>query len=312
MTTENRDIACAAEVGRMAELGRFDHELNTYGTAYLDHGKVIYRLSSTPFGLYRFVHTAPSENLLPTTVLHNSQRTQMPAGMKAQLAFEAKLALAAELHASYPRLFFESLATLSAAPPKRAAAPYFQRWQQKIIASFDDLMLQLFEETLLESYHSKQLDRYDYTRFKDSIAKVRRQMDNDPVPGTQLKRTLYGFVVQECDQLHVVFDAVSERVASQYAAFLLEGQNVAPMLHRTYWLENFSQMPKARQDFKRQLLNYENTDYFTLRTQLHALSPAVNEDYFQRSLTQLEQLNTPLACADLRRYGRMWNLNVLV
>lgn len=35
MYSENRDMRCAADVGRMAALGRFDVEFEMYGCAYL-------------------------------------------------------------------------------------------------------------------------------------------------------------------------------------------------------------------------------------------------------------------------------------
>ena len=41
---ENRDMRCAADVGRMAELGRFDVQFDVYGSAVQEHdGKIYYR-----------------------------------------------------------------------------------------------------------------------------------------------------------------------------------------------------------------------------------------------------------------------------
>ena len=53
---ENRDMRCAADVGRMAELGRFDVQFDVYGSAVQEHdGKIYYRATSDEEKLYDYM-----------------------------------------------------------------------------------------------------------------------------------------------------------------------------------------------------------------------------------------------------------------
>ena len=53
---ENRDVRCAADVGRMAELGRFATEIVVYGTAVQEmDGRIFYRATEHEEKLYQHI-----------------------------------------------------------------------------------------------------------------------------------------------------------------------------------------------------------------------------------------------------------------
>ena len=49
-----RDERCAADVAYMASMGSFGEDFLMYGCAYLEHGKVTYRISPEASQLYLF------------------------------------------------------------------------------------------------------------------------------------------------------------------------------------------------------------------------------------------------------------------
>lgn len=308
MNTQNRDVLCAAEVGRMAELGRFGKEITVYGCAYLKDGRVNFRLSENARAIYHFAHAQMPDGIYPTSVQRHSMRLAVPAGMETEAAFQVKLELAKELRAAYPRAFFEALEALAAAPANNAAEPILKTMAEKASGRFDALELQLFAATLERAYQGKLVDRYTHHLFSEWLRSVWRQMEDDPVPAGQIKRTLYGFVQQTEGRFRVTMDAVEASVLADHAAQTLAGANVAPVLKCECWLAHFGQMPAARKTFKSLLLEKEGEDYFALLEEMHALAPAVDQKAFREALEALDAQETPLAVTDLRTYGRLWNV----
>lgn len=308
MTTENRDVVCAAAVGRMAALGRFDKELTVYGCAYMEDGSVRYRLSTNALQIHRFAAHAASAGIYPTSVRSFSKRTPVPAGMEEHLLYESKLELARELQKNYPRIYFETLTALGEAPANNASVPLLRELAQAIEGHYDDAELQLFAQLLEHCFQGKLIDRYGHYRFNDWLSKVRRQMEDDPVPGAQLKRTLYGFSYKEDDRIRTSYDAVEATVCAEREAQHLQGKICGPIIHRTYWLENFGEMAAARRDFKALLLEKEGEAMFAFIERIAELPSAVDEKIFADTLRELEAQGAELAAVDFRRYGRLWNV----
>lgn len=309
MNTENRDVACAAEVGRMAELGRFDSEFRMFGCAYMEAGKVYYRAGSNGLAMYRFADACRTRRIWPTSVIQHVRRSSVPAGMAENIAHHVKLELIDALASDYPRFFFESLEQLGAALPTNDSLPFLEAMRQTIEGHFDAMELQLVEGTLARCYHGLLLDRYEKLRFHEWLAGVRRQMEDDPVPGAQLKRTFYGFCYERSGRIRAVFDAVEETVLQQHAEKSLEEHAiVAPVLQQTCWLQNFGEMGAARAAFKRLLMETENADYFTFLKQINQLPSAIDAVGFDTALADLEAQQAVAAVRDLRRYGRLWNV----
>ncbi len=308
MSTENRDMACASEVGRMAELGRFETELNIYGCAYLDHGRIVYRLSERALPMYHFVYDSVIQERFTTSVRFLSERTLVPAGMAESLSYKAKLELAIRLRDAYPRAFFEALAELGKMTATNAALPFLTEMAHQIDGLFDESALQLFDGTLMRCIEGKLLDRYYAEGFRTWLSSVRRQMENDPMPGARFKRTLYGFCYESEGKIRAVLNAVAETVAQEHTKKQLQGLTLGPILERTYWLENFGEMGAARQDFKNLLLTYESKAYFELLGQLHKLPTMIDESLFYRTLTFLEESGVDWSIEELCRYGKIWNV----
>ena len=108
---ENRDMRCAADVGRMAELGRFDVQFDVYGSAVQEsEGKIYYWATSKEDKLYDCIQQKRLEEKYFTPIVCQSRRTKVPAGMKEQLLQETKYALLRQLR---QRLFCSDAAFFS-------------------------------------------------------------------------------------------------------------------------------------------------------------------------------------------------------
>ena len=60
-----RDERCAADVAYMASMGSFGEDFLMYGCAYLEHGKVTYRISPEASQLYLFQEKCAHQQLYP-------------------------------------------------------------------------------------------------------------------------------------------------------------------------------------------------------------------------------------------------------
>lgn len=308
MYSENRDMRCAADVNRMAALGRFDVEFEMYGCAYLQNGEITYRVTPDAMQLYQFAAQGVHESLYPTTVIHHIHRTPVPSGMQEQIANQTKLQLAKKLYQMYPVSFFTLLEPFTQAPANNSSYPLLLEMAEAIDGHFNDAELQLLEGTTEIAYAAKLLDERGYEQLQRRLKKTRRQMEDDPIIQNNFSRTLYGFCYQtESGAVKCTLDAQPVTVYERRAAKELEGMVTGPILQQTYWMKNFDAMAGIRNTFKKLLLTLQNEKYFQLLHIIHTLPGAIDCAAFQQALRQLETADAPQAIADFRRFGRRWN-----
>ena len=308
MYSENRDMRCAADVGRMAALGRFDVEFEMYGCAYLQDGEITYRVTPDAMQLYQFAAQSVHESLYPTTVVHHIHRTPVPSGMQEQIANQTKLQLAKKLYQMYPPCFFTLLEPFTQAPANNNSYPLLLEMADAIDGHFNDAELQLLEGTMEIACQAKQLDQYGYSRLQQWLKKIRRQMEDDPIIQNNFSRTLYGFCYQtEKGTIKCTFDAQPVTVYERHTAKELEGMVTGQILQQTYWMKNFDAMAGIRNAFKELLLTLQNETYFQLLHTIQTLPGAIDSALFGQSLQQLATVDAPQAVADFRRFGRRWN-----
>ena len=75
-----RDFMVAMDVGKKAELGYFDVEIDTYGCAYLENDERNYILSGSAGKLYDFMEKSALEDCYPCALLADNFRKPLPKG----------------------------------------------------------------------------------------------------------------------------------------------------------------------------------------------------------------------------------------
>ena len=308
MYTENRDMRCASDVGRMAALGRFDVEFQAYGCAYLEKGHVTYRMSSQAEDIYAFQAQSVEMGLYPTTVSSHLRRTPAPSGMQEQLANDTKLELARQLRQNYPRCYFDLLHPFTQMPANNSSFPLLSSFAERNDGHFQESELQLLEGVMHTARAAKLLDADGYAVLSQFLSKTRRQMADDPVIENRFSRTLYGFCYEdEAGCLLHTLDAQSLTICQRQSQLELAGFLTAPIFHQTFWFSNFDEFPALRRTFTHTLQQLEGADCFQLLHKLRALPSAIDTKSYQAALTQLPAQASAQALADFRRYGRRWN-----
>lgn len=304
-----RDLHCATNVGRMAALGGFDEELQAFGCAYLAHNKVTYRVSSNAEQIYQFTALSVYENLYPTSVVGQVRRTAIPAGMQEQLEHEIKMEIIDILHVTYPRCYFEQLEPFCQTMPNNSSYALLCEIKEGIDGHFDEQELQLLEGTLLLAYQAKLLEESSFRELQRYISKTRRQMEDAPVVQSNFAHTFYGFCYQNAaGQINCYFDARMVKVQARYIQMESENLLLAPILHQTYWSQDFSTMSEIRKTFQAQLMMLQNADYFQLLNRLRSLPGVIDHDVFLQASEILRQNGTPEAIADFCLFGHRWNV----
>lgn len=310
---ESRDIQCAADVGRMAALGRFDEEFPAYGCAYWEQGNITYRISSDAEQMYLFRHQSIHNNLYPTSIQSYIRRTPVPSGMREILSRNTKLELAKRIRQMYPHYFFESLHQFAQIPANNCGFPLLEQMRMEVSGHFDALELQLLEGTMQIVLEAKQLDSAHDVQLHHWLQKMRHQMEDDPVLESNISRTFYGFCYQiKNAAIKNMIDAQPATVWQRRAVCQAAGYIVGPIVSQTFWLENFDELPLARQTFQRKLLTLQNTAYFHFLYTLKSLKSVIPEKPFYQLLHQLQTDDFPQAAADFKEFGLRWNLNQLI
>ncbi len=308
MYTENRDMRCAADVGRMAALGRFDVEFQVYGCAYLEKDKITYRVSPQAEALYAFQAQSADLGLYPTTIYSHIRRTPAPSGMRQQLESETKLELVRQLRQDYPRCYFDLLRPFTQTPANNSSFPLLSRFADVIDGHFQESELQLLEGLMRTASEAKLLSADGLAVLSQFLNKIRRQMADDPVIENRFSRTLYGFCYEDdTGRLKHTLDAQPLTIYQRHSQLELRGYLTAPIFHQTCWFSNFDEFPTLRRTFAHTLTELEGAACFQLLHKLRTLPSAIDTKAYRLALKQFPQDTSAQALADFRRYGRRLN-----
>ena len=92
-----RDMQCSDDVGKMAELGKFDREFTTFGYAYSEKKEVLFRVGRNEEAINQLFKKAQLIGKTPTLVEAYCLRTGVPSGGEDTIWNEAEWGLADRL-----------------------------------------------------------------------------------------------------------------------------------------------------------------------------------------------------------------------
>ena len=306
---ENRDMRCAADVGRMAELGRFDVQFDVYGSAVQEHdGKIYYRATSDEEKLYDYMQQKRLEEQYFTPIVQQSRRTKVPAGMKEQLLQETKYILLKQLKRDYEGSgYFALMQPLFQIAANEEALPVLLNYQEQIDGHFDDTELQLFLGAAWMAYEAKVLSSGSYKRLLQWHNTTRQQMADDPVVADNLERTFYGFVYQKPDGCSdCMLDAQKMTVVRQRQEKLLQGLLVGPIMQKTYWFHQFNQLGAIRQSYRQWLLQGQDEVYFRVLQEIRHCPGVITWSALRQAAEKLA--GNKAASRAVAYYSALWNL----
>ncbi len=305
---ENRDMRCAADVGRMAELGRFDVQFDVYGSAVQEsEGKIYYWATSKEDKLYDCIQQKRLEEKYFTPIVCQSRRTKVPAGMKEQLLQETKYALLRQLKRDYEDSdYFALMQPFFQMTANDEALPILESYQEHVDGHFDDTELQLFLGAAWIAYEAKVLSCSSYKQLLQWHNTVRQQMADDPVVADNLERTFYGFIYQKADGSNAcVIDAQRMMVVHRRQEKLLQGLLVGPIMQKKYWFQSFQQLEEIRKNYQRWLLQGQNENYFHILWAIHCSKSIIEYAALQSIKEKLK--DNKRASQAVSYYQALWN-----
>lgn len=305
---ENRDMRCAADVGRMARLGRFDVEFHVFGSAvYQPDDGIYYYATGDEKKLYDYIRQQRLQEWYFTPVAQLSRRSKVPAGMKAQLMQDTKHMLLKQMKQDYEASsYFKLMQPFFAVMANDHALPILEAYRERIDGHFDDTELQLFLGAMWMALEGKVLTVSSYQQLKSWYDRIRRQMADDPVVADHLSRTFYGFVYESADGSRgSLLDAEEMTVVHRRQEMLRQGALAAPILQKTYWFQQSSQIGEMRQQYKNWLQKSQSAEYMQLLRQITTLPGVVDDNEMKMATEQLAEF--PAAKQAAEYYAALWN-----
>ena len=300
-----RDIQCGMDVGRMAELGKFDKEFTVYGCAYWQNGEAYYPLSNKAESIYRFCEAGRLPNILTTAVMSYTVTTSVPSGTCDDIWQTVQWQLARKLAAEYADGYLELLSQLAAAAATDAAWPILQHVQQLLEGRFQRDQLTLFARLAEDCLAAKYLTTAAYQQLQQWLAFNWRQMEDDVLLKDSHGRTLHGFAYRQSGQIRYHYDAQYAVIYHKRQQLSAQGVLTTPICSHTYWFSAFSQFTAIKKQFAA-LLSELLPPCLTLLETIYQLPPAISPEHFVQMEQMVQQNYGPLAAADLKRHGQRW------
>ena len=303
----SRDVNCALDVNRMAKLGKFPVAFDVYGCAYMEEGELCYRVGSQEEKMFEYMMSSVYENRYPTPLAHLTFNTVVPSDMYERIMEETKYRLARKMQRQYKGLFYY-LQPLAETLPNDNGLPFLQQMMEVIEGHFDDGELQMLEGAVQFAFKAKVLTASSHQHLMEWVAKVRRQMADDPVVQDSLGRTFYGFGYEMAGgQLGYYFDAQKVTVYDKYQFMQLQGKFVTPIYYREYWFSHFNQLADIKKQFRSELANKQDQQYLKFLKCIKGQAGVIERTKFDQALLEIKKNCSKEAILALKYYGYQWN-----
>lgn len=303
-----RDMQVAQDVGRMAELGRYDREFTCYGLMYEASAVRRYVISGSADRLYDQAMLLRRSNCWMTPIVSYSQLCHVPAGGEETIAREVKMTLARNLQMDYPPDFAQAIWPLAALAPTNAAAPLLEELRQQLDGYYHRDGLQMFAALVELAWQGKVLSVSACQAFRRWLAQVQKDMADDPLPKDQFERTFYGFAFERSGQLHYKINANRGALYLQKQALELEGLCTTPILAKTYWYNYTYRLADARAAFEQLLKRQTEQGFWQLVNTLKALPSALPASVSRQMQDDIQRTFSPTVQEAWRLLARQWHL----
>ena len=304
-----RDLTCIHSVSHMAEYGKYEEEFIVYGCSYMEHGKIVYRISPQYDEIARFHNHGAQDKYYPSPIETIKKRSVVQTGQHEQLLYETELALAQKLQQQYSRVFFEEIAQCTKAEANDDARPMFDRLRFQMNGIFSSDLLQLFEGLVDIAYRAKNLTDDGLQEIQQWMRKVKTQMEYDIVAKKPFVRTFYGICyIDSNGKYQYKMNAQEDIVLEEQRKLKQKKMAVTPIFHKTYWYDYGVEPKVIREQFKQELIGYYDDVYWQHWREIRELTPVISKESFDQALIHLEQMALKDAKNAMLEYGYDWNI----
>lgn len=304
----NRDVQCAADVGRMAELGRFAMETVIYGSAVQEKsGQIFYRMTTQEEALHSHIEQQKFMGNYYTPIISLRKREKVPFELHEIFIKEQKYSLARQMKQVYELSgYFECMYPFFQRESNNNSFPLLEDYKNKLEDYFDDTALQLFWGLVHIAFDKKVLSQDGFLLLEKWYKKIRKQMQDDSVVENNIERTFYGFVyLTKHGDKKYVYDTQLMPVIYKRQDLLMQECLCGAIMQKTFWFQQFNQMQNIRNTYIQWLSNAQNDLYFSKVKKINQLSGVVTQEELLKTLLKIKKYADAEKAAAY--YFSIWN-----
>lgn len=305
-----RDMQVAQDVGRMAELGRYDREFTCYGFMYWAGQQRHYVISSSDDRLYDQALALSRAGYWLTPIASCSQICHVPAGCEEELSREVKIALARTLQTNYPLAFAEAVNHLAALPPTDAAAPILETLREQLEGHYDRDALDLFATLVESAWQGKTLTAATNQVFQHWLAQNQKDMADDIFTKDIFERTFYGFAYESSGQYRYKINANRGALFRLKQQLMLNRVWTTPIIAKTFWYNYSYRLADARAAFENYLRQQMENGYLDYVRKLTGLPSAISQAACQKTSAIVQKRFSAEAQQTLSLLSGQWHVSL--
>ena len=309
MGTGVRDVDVGGEVQDLAAYGYFAEEIAYFGCAYVQKGRIYYRLNEQEARLWQFADRAQEMGITPTPIAQQFKRVSIPSGQREQVKEEVRLAFVQTLKQMYPRAYFELLGPLAKTCATNAAAELLGQWQGELAACFEEEAYQLFGGAVRLAYASKLLQAGNYQQMMAWLEDRLNQIQQQNRAKGAYKRVFGGFAYRDGNDWRYFCDANELAVRRKHAQWLQKGVVTTPIFQRQYELSQLrtGDVAELEKQFEQTMSKWLDETYLNRFVTLKRLPSAIDHALYDRQAEKAQQLESPQARAAFAYWCFLWN-----
>lgn len=309
MGTGVRDVDVGSEVQDLAAYGYFDEEVAFYGCAYVQKGRIYYRVNEQEAMLWRFLQNAAQHGIYPTLMEQFYQRVKIPAGGQEKIKEAIRLSFVQQLKQAYPREYFELLGPLARSAATNAAADLFVKWRRDLAACFDEEAYQLLAGALRMAYEGKLLDAPSYHQMMAWCADRMAQIERQGGVSSTYNWLFSGFAYEEEGQWRYFYDANELVVSRKRYRWLQKGVVTTPIFQHKYCRDTLrtGDILQLEQDFAQMLRRWLDAEYLERIIQIKAMPSAIEWTVYADQDRKVQQLKNERAQTAFDFWCWQWN-----
>ena len=308
----SRDEEMAAEVGIMAELGKFEVEFTMYGCAFYENGKVLYLVSENAEKVYDFMYDIANAEKLPTDIHSASIRGLVPSGAEHYILNNVREQLLDKLYSLYDEQYFSVLFDLQNVLRTNEAVTVLKKLKYQLDGICNREQLQLFQGLLETAYRRKILKTESYIEFMQWIGWTRRDLEQELIRTDLYEKIFYGFAYwKENEPVKIYVDGYKNNIYKRIEQRRTEGYFVSNIISKKYWYNNRYPVVEVKKNYETMLKELFGTWYTDSMEQFAGMNAPMKQTAQEKYLQYYNALsNEKTKYSLIRQYG-LWGIEIV-
>lgn len=306
--TTDHDTECAMKAGQLIDLGFMGEEFACYGVAYTEDKKIKYFVCEQEQTILHFLQRLNWKNLLPTSVIYEVKRFQVPVGKNDFFKNEIRETTARRLKELYGVAFFKAMNICQNIDGQDFVWPALHQISKELRNSFDIHIVQIVEGVAEDAYQMKQLNQEHYTVIEKWAERERMIIADDEKGHGKYQRYYYGFCSSGVDGLSYYANASLYETRKKRHSEIGRGKMVSPIIYRLYSDDSYLELIEYKKDFLILLKNYFTVACMDSLATIWKLPPSIDLSIYQQCLTMVQAERKSAAIKDFLYYGNIWNM----